>query len=230
MSSSSPATPASAKAAAAAESAKAAAAKAAAAESITAATPKAITTEISATRAALEVLEALARKVTSRSVLSLAIDITEAAAAAGPVEAASAARSIRTAFASSTSTACVGAIGTTGCRLALLIILASRPLLVILCALPIRLRFVHRVPTTVVVLFPAVTSVLINITIVSSIHIAACSFTDSAVSPLRTGGSGLSSLRSLGASHCSIGRGVMARGSALVSSRNIRTAPLSVRA
>jgi len=86
--------------AAAAESAKAATAaeSAAPAEAITttesAATTETITTEsASAAKAiaapALKTLEPLARKIATRSILSLAIHITETASTAGPIEAAS---------------------------------------------------------------------------------------------------------------------------------------------
>jgi hypothetical protein len=64
---------------------------------------------------------------------------------------------------------------------------------------------------------------------VCGIHIAASCLTGSAVSPLRTRGSRFASLRGLRTSHCSISGGVMACGSALVSSRHIRATPLRIR-
>jgi hypothetical protein len=89
-SSASSATTASAKAAAsaAAESAKAtAAAECSAAKAITAATPKTITTEASAAAAALGILETLVRKVSSRPVLSLAVQIAGPTSSTGSIEA-----------------------------------------------------------------------------------------------------------------------------------------------
>src|SRR5262249_5622535 len=114
-------------------------------------------------------------------------------------------------------------------RRSLLIRFAPSALLAIFCPLPVRLGFIYGVPASVVVLFPTVTCVLVNIAIVSSVHVAAGSFADGAISALWSGSGRLSALRSRCACHCSIGGRVMARGSALVSSRHIRAAPLCVR-
>jgi hypothetical protein len=102
---------------AAAESAKAAATKSSASEAIAAksATPEPIAPEITATKAAaLEVLEALAGKITTRAVLRFAIQVLGPTCTIGSVEAACAARSIQTAFASSAGTAYVGTVGASG--------------------------------------------------------------------------------------------------------------------
>src|SRR6478609_10353630 len=115
----------------------------------------------------------------------------------------------------------------TRCRRPLLITLAPCPLLVIFCPLPVRLGLIYRVPASIIVLLPAVTCVLVNVAIVSGIHVAAGSFTNRTVPPLRAGSGHFSSLRISGACHCSIGGGVMAHGSTLVSSRDIGASPLS---
>src|SRR5262249_30547217 len=131
--------------------------------------------------ASLETLEPLARKIATRPVLRLAIQITgPPSTGAGSIEAAS-----------SRTVAPPGAAGSifgTRCGRPLLITLPPCTLLAIFCTLPVRLGFVYLIPTSVVVLLPAVTGVLINVTIVSSVHIAAGSFTNGTVSPLRAGG------------------------------------------
>src|SRR6478672_4498520 len=111
-------------------------------------------------------------------------------------------------------------------RLPLLITLAACPLLVIFCPLPVRLRLVYLIPASVVILLPAVTRVLVNVAIVSGIHITAGGFTYCTVPPLRAGSRYFSSLRISGACHRSIGRRVVAHSGTLVSSRHIRAAPL----
>src|SRR6478672_3365889 len=114
-------------------------------------------------------------------------------------------------------------------RRPLLITFAPCPLLVIFCPLPVRLRLVYLIPASVVILLPAVTRVLIDVAIVSGIHITAGGFTYCAVPPLRAGSGHFSSLRISGACHRSIGRRVVAHGGTLVSSRDVGAAPLSVR-
>jgi hypothetical protein len=172
----------------------AAAKSAKAASSTEAATTKAITTTESATAktvppaksstttvtpeaaavTALEILEPLTRKIASRSVLSLAIQVFRPTSTIGSVKVA--AGMFRTAFSGA-----IGAARSRGCSL--LIGFASRLLLIILCALPVRLGFVHGIPTAVVVLLPTVASVLVNIAIVFGIHVAAGSFSGCRVSP-----------------------------------------------
>src|SRR6476469_2354365 len=115
-------------------------------------------------------------------------------------------------------------------RRPLLITLAPCPLLVIFCPLPVRLRLIYRVPASIIVLLPAVTRVLVNVAIVSGIHITAGGFTRCGVPPLRAGSGHFSSLRIGGACHRSIGRRVVAHGGTLVSSRDVGATPLSVRA
>src|SRR5262249_49179378 len=162
--------------AAAAESAKAASTKATSPKAITA-TAKTVATETTTTTtieaAPLEVLETLTRKIATRSVLSSAIHVLGPTSTIGSVEAATG--TIRGCF--------TGVIGAARFRCSLLIGFASRALLIILCALPVRLGFIHGIPTAVVVLLPTVASVLINIAIVFSIHIAAGSFPGCRVSP-----------------------------------------------
>src|SRR5204862_3722260 len=92
------------------------------------------------------------------------------------------------------------------------------PLLATFCALPVRLRFIYRVPASIIVLLPAVTCVLVNVAIVSGIHIAAGGLAYCAVPPLRAGSGHFSSLRIIGACHCSIGSQVVAHSSYMFSS------------
>ena len=71
------------------------------------------------------------------------------------------------------------------------------PLLRVFCPAPIGRgrRLVHRIPTAVVVLLPAVTGVLVNVTIVSGIHVAAGGFGGRGVSPRGTRAHGFAALR-----------------------------------
>ena len=146
---------------------------AASAESAKSSTAKAIAA------AALEVLEALALLSAAEPVLGLAVQITKAAPT-GSIEAASGV--IVTAFGSIVA-ACARAIVIAPCRRTLLIAFGSRPLLTAFCPLPIRLGLIYGIPASVVVLLPAVAGVLVHVTIVAGVHVAAGSFSNRCVSP-----------------------------------------------
>src|SRR6266487_4908975 len=78
------------------------------------------------------------------------------------------------------------------------------PLLRVFCPAPIgrRRRLVHRIPASVVVFLPTTTGVLVNIAIVTGVHIAAGGFADRSVSPCGARARGLTTLRTLDRSDC----------------------------
>ena len=70
-----------------------------------------------------------------------------------------------------------------------------RSLLTTFRLLPVRLGLIYRIPAPIVVLLPSVTGVLVNIAIVSGVHIAAGGLTNCSVTPGRACAGGLSALR-----------------------------------
>jgi hypothetical protein len=139
--------------------------------------------------AALGFTEALALRFAALPVLGFALHVLHfgGRTSAGTVVAAATTRAACF-LATSIVTALARSISASVC--------GAGPLLRVFCPAPIgrRRRLVYRVPASVVVLLPTITGVLVNIAVVSGIHIAAGGFAGRSVSPGRARSGGLSSL------------------------------------